>query len=197
MHRRVVAIGASAGGVEALRQVAATLPKEFPACVLVVLHLPAHSHSVLPDILSREGPLPASHAVANQPLAAGRILVAPPDHHMVLRDGRIGLTDDALDHGHRPAVDVLFRSVADAVGPAAVGVVLSGILDDGAAGLAAIAARGGAVVVQDPHDAQYSAMPSHALARTPSALAVPTADIGAVLLRLVTEEVPDVVPVRD
>ena len=197
MHRTVVAIGASAGGVEALREIVVALPAGFPACVLVVLHLSANAHSVLPDILSREGPLRASHALANQPLAPGHILVAPPNHHMVLRDAHVVLTEDASEHGHRPAIDALFRSVADAAGPAAVGVVLSGVLDDGAAGLAAIAARGGAAVVQDPNDAQYEAMPTHALARTPSALAVPASEIGDLLVRLVAEELPDAVPVRD
>ena len=194
MRRTVVAIGASAGGVEALREVVAGLPAAFPASVLVVLHLPAYSHSVLPDILSRDGRLPAIHATNGGPLAAGHIFVAPPDHHLLLGDGRVLLTQAPAERAHRPAIDALFRSVAEVAGPAAVGVVLSGVLDDGAAGLAAIAARGGAAVVQDPADAAYDAMPRHALERTPSAVTAPAAGIAAILARLVTEELPAVAP---
>lgn len=159
----IVVVGASAGGVEALSELAGLLPAGLPAAVLVVLHVPAYGHSVLPDILSRRGPLPAKHAVDGEPLLTGRIYVAPPDHHLLVREGRILLTRGPAENHHRPAVDTLFRSAARDYGPRAVGIVLTGTLDDGTSGLQAIKARGGIALVQDPKEALFTGMPVSAI----------------------------------
>jgi two-component system, chemotaxis family, protein-glutamate methylesterase/glutaminase len=110
--RDIVVVGASAGGVEALVGLAASLPADLPAAVFVVLHLPATGTSALPDILSRHGPLAATHVKDGEPIENGRIYVAPPDHHLLLRTGYLRLSRGPRENGHRPAVDTLFRSAA-------------------------------------------------------------------------------------
>ncbi len=188
----MLAVGTSAGGVEALTKLAAALPADFPAPVLVVLHVPAFSASNLPAILDRAGPLTADHARDHEPLVAGRIYVAPPDFHLLAEPEEIRLGLGPHEHNHRPAIDALFRSVALAFGPAAIALVLTGALDDGAAGVGAVKSRGGTVVVQDPKDALYPAMPAHALAVDPSAHVAPLADLPALIDRLAREPVSSV-----
>jgi two-component system chemotaxis response regulator CheB len=166
VHRDVVVIGASAGGVEALVEIASGLPPEFPAGVLVVLHVPATGTSVLDAILTRAGNLPAVTPMDGEPLALGQIYVAPPDRHMLLKGDRISLTLGPRENGHRPAIDPLFRSAARSAGRRVVGVVLSGALDDGASGLQFIKERGGIAIVQDPGEALYPSMPQHAISAT-------------------------------
>jgi two-component system chemotaxis response regulator CheB len=193
--RDLIVVGASAGGVEALREFVSGLPEDLSAGVLIVLHLPTTAYSALPAILNRAGPLPVEHASEDDPIPRGRILVAPPDRHLLVRGHRIVLGRGPKENGHRPAIDPLFRSAARWFGPRVVGVVLSGTLDDGAAGLAAIHERGGVAVVQDPEDAVYPSMPQAAIRAVPSALSAGTAELGTVMAQLCRQQVPEPTPV--
>jgi len=185
VQRDVVVIGASAGGVEALRLLAGILPADFPAAILVVMHLAPGATSALPQILDRAGELPAVVATHGRPLTAGVIHVAPPDRHLLIDDRVQFLSRGPTESGHRPAINATFRSAAVAAGPAAVGVVLSGALDDGALGLRAIVERGGVAMVQDPEEALYSGMPESALAHTATEHVYPVEVLGKVLDKLV------------
>jgi two-component system chemotaxis response regulator CheB len=159
----IIVIGASAGGVEALRRVVSRLPSDLPAAVMIVLHLPAGSDSVLPDILSRAGQLQATHPKHDERVRRGRIYIAPPDQHLLIANGRMQLSDGPPENGLRPGIDPLFRTAALTYGRRVIGVVLSGALDDGTAGLAEIKLRGGIAVVQDPEDALFDSMPRSAI----------------------------------
>ncbi|MDQ3997065.1 MAG: chemotaxis protein CheB, partial [Gemmatimonadota bacterium] len=148
--RDVVVVGASAGGIEALRELVAHLPADYPGAIFVVVHIPTDAPSMLPRILTRAGPLPAVHASDGDAIEGGRIYVAPPNHHLLLKPDAMWVGYGPKENGHRPAVDPLFRSAARAYGPRVVGVVLSGTLSDGSHGLRAVKAGGGTAVVQDP-----------------------------------------------
>lgn len=182
--RGVVAIGASAGGVEALSRLAAGLSEDLPYAFLIVLHMPAGVPSVLARIVDRSGPLPAMTAEHGAPLLPGRIYVASPDRHLMVVDHRILLSQGPTENGHRPAINALFRSVAVAFGPRAIGVLLSGVLDDGVLGLAAIRSRAGTTIGQSPEDALFPALPTNAYEAGVLDRRVPAADIGAVLKEL-------------
>lgn len=196
--RDLVVIGASAGGVETLRRVVADLPADLPAAVCVVVHIAPASPSALAHILSRAGPLPCQTAEDGEPLRPGIILVAPPDRHLEIEDGRVRLTVGPRENGHRPAVDALFRSAAAAFDGRVLGVVLSGTRDDGTAGLAAIKSAGGNAIVQDPHEALYAGMPAHALANV-SVDAVVRSDLVASTVAAMVKghELPDNVHAHD
>jgi len=189
-NRSLVVVGASAGGVEALTELVKNLPARFPAAVLVVLHVPPWGRSVLPGILDRAAKLVARAAVDGDAISPGCIYVAPPDEHLLVHDGRLVLRRGPRENGHRPAIDPLFLTASEAYGPEVVGVILSGTLDDGAAGLAAIKSHGGVAVVQDPDDAVYPGMPTHALERVAADHVAPVAELGMVLVDLVGEPLP-------
>jgi two-component system chemotaxis response regulator CheB len=180
----LIVVGASAGGVEALSRLVATLPADLPAAVAIVLHVAPEGTSVLPDILDRSGELDVRSARDGDAIRPGHAYVAPPNRHLVVEDGRLWLRHGPRENGHRPAIDRLFNSAAETYGPQAVGVVLTGTLDDGAAGLATIKLHGGRAVVQDPQDAQHSGMPANAIARTEVDHVVALARIGPLLAEL-------------
>lgn len=185
-----VAIGASAGGVEALRHLVAELPSDFPAAVVVVLHLPPRGTSVLPQILARAGALPAVQATDGMPLEGGAVYVAPPDYHLHVDSGLLRLDHGPRANGHRPAVDTLFRSVASAYGAHVAGVVLSGVLDDGTAGLMAIKKAGGVTLAQDPAEALYAMMPQSAIEIVAPHHVATAAALGRTLASLVASAPP-------
>lgn len=188
-RRDVVVIGASAGGVEALRALVSHLPADLPATLVVVLHTTASGRSALPAILTRAGVLPAHHAQRTTQFVPGQIIVAPADHHVVVYDHAATLSHGPRENGHRPAIDVLFRTAARSLGPRVIGIVLSGALDDGAVGLAAISARGGRTLVQDPGEALVPAMPLAAIRATEVDHVAPVEILAKRLIELVREEV--------
>ena len=187
----VLAIGGSAGGIEALVDTVALLPADLPVPVLVTVHVGADARSNLPRILSRAGPLPAVHARHGAPLRAGWIHVAPPDLHLLVGDGRVRLSSGPRVNRHRPAVDVMFASAARWGGRCVVAVVLSGALDDGAVGAALVARAGGRVIVQDPADALFASMPRAALAAVPGAAVASTPRLAATAAAAVADLGPE------
>lgn len=184
-RRDLVVIGASAGGVETLKRVVADLPVDLRASICIVLHIAPGSPSALAGILRRAGRLPCRAATDGEPLSLGEILVAPPDRHLLIEDGRVRLTTGPRENNHRPSVDALFRSAAVARGDRVIGIVLSGTRDDGTAGLAVIKARGGLAIVQDPADALYPGMPTSALDHVAVDAVAPSARIGAAITAMV------------
>lgn len=174
----LVAIGGSAGGIRVLQAVLERLPADLPATVAVVIHVHRDAPAALAGVLDRRSALPVTNAVDGAPLRPGHVVVAPPDAHLLVRpDGTAALDRGPRENGHRPAVDVLFRSAAIALADRVVGVVLSGALDDGTAGLLAVHRHGGVSIVQDPIDALYDGMPSSALQHVPDAIALPATAI--------------------
>jgi two-component system chemotaxis response regulator CheB len=186
-HRDIVVVGGSAGAVEALTELVRGLPADLDAAVFAVVHVAPHARSALPAILNRVGALPAAAAADHEPIRPGRIYVATPDRHLLIDGDRIRVTRGPRENGHRPAVDVLFRSAARSVGPRAVGVVLSGTLDDGTVGLAAIKRAGGVGVVQG--DAAFAEMPANALRGAEVDHVVALAEMAGLIVRLVGEPV--------
>jgi two-component system, chemotaxis family, protein-glutamate methylesterase/glutaminase len=190
--RDIIVIGASAGGVEALQKLVKNIPADLPASIFIVLHVPAHSPSYLPEILTRAGNLKAVSPKDREPIKTSHIYIAPPDHHMLLERDFIRVIHGPKENRHRPAVDPLFRSAARVYNRRVIGVVLTGALDDGTAGLNSIKRLGGITVVQDPRDALYPSMPQSAIASVPVDHILPLADIPALLERLVHETVEEI-----
>jgi two-component system chemotaxis response regulator CheB len=182
--RDIIVIGASAGGIEAVTEVVRGLPPEFPGSVYVVVHFPGSVVSTLPRILSRAGPLPARHAVDGESVEPGRICVAPPDCHLTFDDEHVRLTRGPRENGSRPAVDPLFRTAARNFGSRVVGVVLSGNLNDGTAGLLAIKQHGGLAVVQSLESALYQGMPRSAMEHVAVDHVLPPNEISELLAQL-------------
>jgi len=182
--RDIVVVGASAGGVEALAALVRRLPSDLPAAMFVVLHLSPEHKSVLPQILSSAGPLTAKHARNGETILPNRIYVARPDHHLLVHEDHVRVVRGPRENGHRPAIDPLFRTAAYTFGARVIGIVLSGALDDGTAGLAAIKGQGGLAIVQDPDDALVDAMPRSALENVDVDHVLSITELGKVLPRL-------------
>lgn len=180
----IVVIGASAGGVGSLQRVVEHIQPDFPAAILIALHLPEGIRSMLPQILERAGNLPAGQARDGDPIEPGRIYVAPAGFHLTVVRGRMVVTRGAREHGHRPAIDPLFRSAAVAFGRRAVGVILSGSLHDGTVGLREIKRAGGLAIVQDPNDTEWPSMPLSALHHVNIDHIAPASQIGMLLQEL-------------
>jgi two-component system chemotaxis response regulator CheB len=190
----IIVIGGSAGSHSALRRIMADLPADLPASVFVATHVPTGSPGYLADALSSAGPLPVTRAVDGQPVERGCVYTAVPDRHLLLVDGIMRLGDGPRENMTRPAIDPLFRSAALAYGPRAVGVVLSGRLNDGASGLSAIKACGGTAVVQHPLDAESDQMPLAALQSVNADEVAPAAKLGSVLAKIVGSDAGKALP---
>jgi two-component system, chemotaxis family, protein-glutamate methylesterase/glutaminase len=184
-NRDVLAIGTSAGGVEALIFLAKRFPRDFPAAVLVTIHLPSHVRSALDDVLSAAGSLHAQFARDGDTVRKGSIYIAPPDRHLLLDGERLSLGEGPRENNARPAIDPMLRSSALCCGGRAIGVVLTGTLGDGASGLWAIRHGGGIAVVQDPKNAAFSEMPMTALNRAKPDHVVRLDEMPALLASLV------------
>ncbi len=183
----IIVLGASSGGLDALRKVVAGLPKECPAAFFIVQHIAPQSPFFLPSLLSQAGPLPARGAVDLAVIEPGTITVAPPDQHLLLEEGRMLVVRGPKENRSRPAIDPLFRTAARAYGPRVVGVVLTGNLDDGTAGLQDVKRRGGLAVVQDPAEALYPSMPRSARRFVQVDHVAALDDLGPLLGRLAQE----------
>jgi two-component system, chemotaxis family, protein-glutamate methylesterase/glutaminase len=181
----LVVVGASAGGVEAVRDLVGSLGSDFPAALLIVIHTAPTGPNFLTEILERASVLPVSAARDGEPLLPGRIYVAVPDRHLLVDDGEVAVKRGPRENRYRPSVDALFRSAAYTHGHAVIGVVLSGMLDDGTSGLWTIKRLGGVSVVQTPSDALYDSMPRSALDNVEIDYVLPATSIGPLLTRLV------------
>ena len=188
-HHDIIVVGASAGGVEALQKLIGRLPRHLRAAVFIVLHTASHSPGVLAEILDRAGPLPCAQAVDGELIRPGRVYVARPDYHLLLKSQLVRVVQGPKENRARPAIDPLFRSAAAAYGQRVIGVVLTGLLDDGTAGLYEIKQQGGLAVVQDPLDAMFGDMPRNALEKVAVDYILPLADIPEALVRLTQEEI--------
>lgn len=190
----IVVIGGSAGALGPLKNVVSGLPKEFPAAVFVVIHVWPGAKSMLPDILSRSGPLPAAHAKDGESIQPGRIYVAVPDCHLLLGRGHVKVRRGPKENLHRPAIDPLFRTAAHNYGGRVVGVILSGGLDDGTAGLLAIKRHSGIAIVQDPSTATAPGMPASAMEHVDIDHVLSVSEIPDILVQLAHARVIE--PVR-
>jgi two-component system, chemotaxis family, protein-glutamate methylesterase/glutaminase len=186
--RDIVVIGASAGGVEALRDVASQLPVNFPGAVFAVLHMLPHTRSFLPEILGKAGPLSAVHPKDGDAIEHGKIYLAPPDRHLVIERDHVHLSNGPKEQRQRPCINVTLRSAALAYGERVVGVILTGQMDDGTAGLWEVKRRGGVTVVQNPEEAPFPSMPLSALREIEVDHTVSLDAVGALLRRLAEGE---------
>ncbi|OHV80566.1 chemotaxis protein CheB [Ensifer sp. LCM 4579] len=197
MGRDVIAIGGSLGAVDAVKQLLHGLPPGLDAAVLVVIHVGARGKDLLAGIFDEHSAIPVSTAIDGERVKAGRAYVAPADHHLLVMDGLVRLGRGPRENLARPAVDPLFRSVGMSFGPAAIGLVLTGMLNDGAAGLADLKRCGGVAVVQNPADAVAPDMPLGALSAAEVDYRASLAGLSSLLSRLVSEDAGPAVPVPD
>lgn len=184
VRRDTIVVGTSLGGLDALNRLLQRLPADLPAAVFIVLHTHASSSGRLPEIFGRVTPLKVTYAVHGEPIELGRVYLAPPDNHLMLDRGYLHVARGPKENGHRPAVDPLFRSAARSYGARVVGVLLTGGLDCGTAGLMMIKAQGGTTIVQDPGEAVQPEMPRNALNHVEIDHVLPLARIGPLLNRL-------------
>jgi two-component system chemotaxis response regulator CheB len=184
-----VVVGASAGGIRTLEELLGGLPADFGAAVFVVVHTSPQSPGVLARMFSRAGPLRAAYAVDGEQIEHGRVYVAPSDRHLLVERGHVRVTRGPRENRFRPSVDALFRSAATAYGPRVIGIVLSGMLSDGAAGLWTVKDRGGLAIVQDPNEALFGSMPSSAMEAVDVDACLPVREISQALVNYVGEEV--------
>lgn len=191
--RNVVVIGASAGGFEAIKLLVSRLPADLDASIFIVWHIAPDLTGVLPHVINRLGKMPAHNARDGEPIKTNQIYIAPPDYQMILEKDIVRTTHGPKENRFRPAIDPLFRSAAYNFGNRVIGVILTGALDDGSAGLWAVKDCGGIAIVQDPKDAEVSSMPQNALRAVKNAdYKVPVNEIADIIVRLVQEEVDDV-----
>ena len=183
----IIVVGASAGGVDALPKLIGSLPKDLPAAVFVVLHVAAQGPGLLPEIIQRTATLSVAHGRDGEKIRRGHVYVAPPDHHLQVEHARVLLSRGPRENLHRPSIDTLFRTAAESYGSRVAGVVLTGNLDDGTAGLHSVKKHGGIAIVQDPKDALVPAMPQSALRNVKVDHCLPLNEIGTVLVRLATQ----------
>ncbi|MGN7786158.1 chemotaxis protein CheB [Niabella sp. 22666] len=187
---RIIVVGGSAGGVKALRAFVKGLPADFMSPVFIAWHMSPDASGILPELLGNLTSLKVAHALDYEPIAPGRIYVAPPDHHLLIEQGHVRVTRGPKENRFRPAIDPLFRSAAYAYRNRVIGVIVSGALDDGVAGLWTIKNNGGISIVQDPADADIPSMPQNALRDTPVDHCVPAADFPALLLKITQQRMP-------
>lgn len=190
----IIVIGGSAGSLGPLIDVSASLPKDLDAAVFVVMHIPASSPSFLPDILNRSGNLKALHPKDGAPIEKGKIYVAPSDHHLLINGKTVSVKKGPKENRFRPSIDALFRSAAYSCGPRTIGVVLSGLLDDGTSGLWNIKQRGGIAVIQSPADATCPSMPLNVLDHVDVDHQSSADKMASLLARLVEENIPEKIP---
>lgn len=182
---KAIAIGASAGAVQALLRILPALPADYPLAVLIVVHVPSDRGNALVSLFQAKCALPVKEAEDKEVIAAGTIYFAPSDYHLLVETGGwLALSSDEPVNHSRPAIDILLETAADAYGPALTGIVLTGANHDGAAGLRAVADAGGTTIVEDPAQAQVSTMPAAALAACPAARPMALDDIISTLLTL-------------
>lgn len=184
---RMIAIGGSAGAITAIMEFCGSLSPEVAAAICIVIHIGASGTNRLADVFGGKCPVPFSTAIEGEALEGGRAYIAPADHHLLVLDGVIRLGRGPRENLARPAVDPLFRSVGLSYGPRAIGLVLSGMLSDSAAGLADLKRCGGVTVVQNPSDAEAPDMPLAALKASDVDYRAPLSELGALLTRLVSE----------
>jgi two-component system chemotaxis response regulator CheB len=185
----VIAVGASAGGLFAVSEVLRRLPPDLPACVVIVQHLSPHHKSNLSELLSHVTALPVKEASDGAQISAGVVFVAPPDEHLLVRDGTLRLQHSEAVRFLRPSIDLLFESVAKEYGNRAIALVLSGAVRDGSRGIGFVKAAGGLILAEDPADAEFPSMPLAAVATGSVDRVLPLIEIGPALIKLCSGEI--------
>lgn len=189
--RNIIVIGASAGGVYALRDFVSLLPPDFPASIFIVQHISPHSPSYLTNILNTAGPLKAVHPRDGELIQPGHIYVAPPDHHILVEYDQIIVKKGPKENRFRPSIDALFRSAAYSYGPRVIGIILTGMLDDGTSGMWSVKRLGGVCIIQEPQEALYDSMPNSVLEYVDVDYSLPIAQLVPLVCELIQETVTE------